>query len=325
MVDLASKLKESQLNWFQLYENLEDEGKMTAGEMEAYLNVAYQKLSTFLSENEMKEVQISKEAFDADQQIHTHERSRECRALNGLIVTDSDSADTLDTVKEEATEKRVAAIKRSVRRKRAKYIANQHFLERRKSKNLCTIVHRYPDIGSTIEKFVESCNVGADAWRRTGLLTFDGNVKVKKKCTYQRIQSHLESVYHRKFSYGTVVQLCVARNHRRLSSHRYKGVAKVTSRRARKGFMLKLNPDTHWSSALYRSLNVLQLTDGENTMFLNRDAAARFRLDTLTTHHQYPLQLSKEGNPHNIHGLCKSVSIRYSNHELQLYGNRHNT
>ena len=54
-----------------------------------------------------------------------------------------------------------------------------------------------------------------------------------------------------------------------------------------KGFMLKFNPDTHRSNALYCSLNVLQLTSGENIMFVNRDDASRFRLDTLTTHHQY--------------------------------------
>ncbi len=41
---------------------------------------------------------------------------------------------------------------------------------------------------------------------------------------------------------------------------RYKGVAKVTSRRARKGFMLKYNlkynPDAHWSAAFYRNLKM---------------------------------------------------------------------
>ena len=52
------------------------------------------------------------------------------------------------------------------------------------------------------------------------------------------------------FSYGTVIQLCVPRNKRRQSSKRYmyKSVAKVTSRRARKGF----NPDEHWSGAFYK-------------------------------------------------------------------------
>ena len=76
------------------------------------------------------------------------------------------------------------------------------------------------------------------------MLTFDGNVKVGKKCTYKRIQEHLQSVYNHKFLYGTLAQLCAVRNRRRLSAKHYKGVAQVTSCRARKGFMLKLNPDT---------------------------------------------------------------------------------
>lgn len=38
-----------------------------------------------------------------------------------------------------------------------------------------------PDIGSTIENYVKSAGVGADTWRRTGILTFDGNRKVEKK------------------------------------------------------------------------------------------------------------------------------------------------
>ena len=44
-----------------------------------------------------------------------------------------------------------------------------------------------PDIGKTIEKFLEEHNVSADAWRRTGVLTFDGNAKLKSKVTYQKI------------------------------------------------------------------------------------------------------------------------------------------
>ena len=60
---------------------------------------------------------------------------------------------------------------------------------------------------------------------------------------------------------------------------RYKGVARVTSRRARKGFTLRYNPDAHWSTAFYRSLN-LQFSDGKDTTNINRDDAAGFRLDT---------------------------------------------
>ena len=115
------------------------------------------------------------------------------------------------------------------------------------------------------------------AWRRIGVLTFVGNTKVKQKATYTAIKQHLEQVYKRKNGYGTIVQLCVARNKRRVSAKRYKGIAQVTSHRARKGFQLKYNPDSHWSAALYRDLNHLQYTDGINILNINRDDAAGFR------------------------------------------------
>ena len=71
------------------------------------------------------------------------------------------------------------------------------------------------------------------------------------------------------------------------SSKRYKSVAKITSRRARKGFNLKFNPDEHWSEAFYKGLNKLQYTDGMDIVIINRDDTAGFRLDTLTTCKQY--------------------------------------
>ena len=75
---------------------------------------------------------------------------------------------------------------------------------------------------------MKNAGVGADTWRRTGILTFDGNRTVEQKATFSRIKEHLEQVYQRKFGYGAVVQLCVARNKRRLSANQYKGLAKVT-------------------------------------------------------------------------------------------------
>lgn len=125
------------------------------------------------------------------------------------------------------------------------------------------------------------------------MLTFDGNQKVNKKCTYRRIQDHLKDVYNQHISYGTVVQLCVARNKRRLSAKRYRCLAEVTSRRARKGFQLRYNPDCHWSSTLYRNLNLLQYKSGTDILNVNRDDQAGFRLDTLTTHHQYSTPVVK--------------------------------
>jgi hypothetical protein len=158
------------------------------------------------------------------------------------------------------------------------------------------IVTQFPDIGKTIENFLEQRSVGADAWRRTGVLTFDGNRPVKEKVTYFNIKKHLEAVYKRTFAYGTVVQLCVPRNKRRFSAKRYRGIAKVTTHRARKGFQLRYNPDQHWSAALYRGLNYLQQTDGSEIININRDDAAGFRLDTLSTHrlHRTPVVRGKE-------------------------------
>ena len=136
------------------------------------------------------------------------------------------------------------AIKLRARRMKARVIAEERFLSRKVSKRISKVKKE------TIEDFVSAGSVGADQWRRTGVLTFDENSKVAKKVTYRRIQEHLEKVYKRHFSYGTVVQLCIPRNKRRKSAVRYQSLAKVTTRRARKGFNLRYNPDSHWSAAL---------------------------------------------------------------------------
>ena len=84
------------------------------------------------------------------------------------------------------------------------------------------------------------------------------------------------------------MELCIPRNKRRRSAKRYKGLARVTTRRARKGFTLKYNPDAHWSAAFYKGLNSIQYVDGRFILNINRDDAANFRLDTLTTCKQHP-------------------------------------
>ena len=132
-------------------------------------------------------------------------------------------------------------------------------------------------------------------WSRTGVLTFDGNVKLKEKVTYEGIRQHLQNVYHWHFSYGTIVELCVARNKRRRSAQRYHGIAKVTTRRARKGFNLRFNPDKHWSAAFYKGLNKLQYAAGRDmvNVMLNYCVSARWsplcQYSTLTfLSHQSP-------------------------------------
>ena len=141
----------------------------------------------------------------------------------------------------------------------------------------------FPNIAKDIESFVEYSSAGANAWQRTGVLTFDGNRKVKKKVTFCTIKEHLQEKYRPTFGYGSIVQLCVARNRRRRSDNNYRGVAKVTCRRARKGFDFKFNPDCHWSCALYRGLDYIQYMTGVDKVILNRDDLSVFRLDSMAT------------------------------------------
>ena len=45
------------------------------------------------------------------------------------------------------------------------------------------IIQQCPDIGKVIETYVQDRNVGADAWTRTCVLTFDGNIHLKENVT----------------------------------------------------------------------------------------------------------------------------------------------
>ena len=250
-----------------------------------------------LDKNETEQLRISCEAYRVDEEINSVFKERAAGVLNGDIVTDSESDIDPDVVSKASTpfdgpvkaliKKKCASIKLQAARIKAKQIAKKNFLGRRVSRKVKGIVKQYPNIGGEIEEFVKSNNVGADQWRRTGVLTFDGNMRSAKKVTYKRIQQHLMNTYGRSFSYGTVIQLCIARNQRRRSAARYHGLAQVTTRRARKGFQLRYNPDFHWSNALYRGLDYIQMTDGVSIVNVNRDDASGFRLDTLATHKQF--------------------------------------
>lgn len=94
----------------------------------------------------------------------------------------------------------------------------------------CTIGirKRFSNIGGVIE-YVMDHNVGADSWRRTGVLTFDGNTNLQK-VTYKTIQENLKKTFS---TYGTAVELCISHNKQR-SAERNRGFAKVTTRRAHK-------------------------------------------------------------------------------------------
>ena len=290
-ISMKLLLEKSRYNWFEFYDQLSSllykfsnnhslfDKVMKLGLDADALCLCKQSFLAFLA--------AEGDAYDQD---------RTARAVNGQIVSESESDDPdsyvvvidplSDAGKVLIARKRVA-IQRRAKRRAAKAIAEKRFLSRKVSKKVSKILRDCPDIGKTIENYVQDRQVGADAWMHTGVLMFDGNTHLKNKATYKGIRLHLQIVYKRKVSYGTIVQLCIPRNKCRLSAKRYRGVAKVTSRRARKGFTLKFNPDAHWSCALYKGLNQLQYTDGKDLFILNRDDATGFRLNTLTTCKQY--------------------------------------
>ena len=286
----AAEIKEilvmSNHNWFSVVDTLTDKyGDYIETELENW----YPSVKTFdWTNGEMTLLEQSHSAYLASIEEQKH-ANRQAECLNGMIVTDSETDDPDDYLHSNFSTERVIAKKKNSIYRRARYlkaklVAEKNFLSRKTSKSVRGILKECPDIGEQMEKYVQERNIGADAWRRTRVLTFDGNTRVKTKVTYERLRQHLMSIYNRHFSYGSVVQLCIARNCRRRSAQRYKGVAKITSQRARKGFQLKFNPDSHWSSALYRNLNVLEYTDGRSIININRDDAAGFRLDTMATH-----------------------------------------
>ena len=292
--DIKEMLRRYNFNWFELIENLKSQ--MQQDFSSTMLAQLYESLSKCdFDSDEVSLLRQSYQAFCAAEE-DVYEQERTARAVNGEIVSESESdtpesyttvSDPLSTAGKKLIEKKRMMIKRRSRRRLEKAIANERFLCRRVSKRANRILQKFPDVGETIEKFVEEHQVGADAWRRTGVLTFDGNTKIENKVTYEKIRQHLQDTYQHKFSYGTVIQLCVPRNKRRQSAKSYAGVAKVTSRRARKGFNLRLNPDEHWSAALYSGLTKLEYVDGRNLVNINRDDSTGFRLDTLTTCSQY--------------------------------------
>ena len=73
-----------------------------------------------------------------------------------------------------------------------------------------------PDIGQVVKEFVQQSNVGADAWRQTGVLTFDGNVKIPQKSLMNAFKnvwkkciidiSHMEVWWNQKTPFSSTIQ-----------------------------------------------------------------------------------------------------------------------
>ena len=285
-------LKACKLNWFELVSQIKksivDDTNDLISTVLDDLGHQLESGNVELCENDRKIAEQSRQAFLLMNEAYDD------MSDNDSIVSDTDDSenemwrrgidDVLSVNGKAMIKKRREAIKLKGVRDAKRRIMEERFLKRRKSKKVSRILNQCPDIGKEIEQFVQDSGAGADAWRRTGVLTFDGNRKLKKKPTFKRIQQHLQEKYRTHISYGSVVQLCIARNKRRRSAARYKGIAKVLQKRSRKGFNAKYNPDEHWSCAFYATLNELQYKDGMAVMNIGRDDQAGFCLDTMTTH-----------------------------------------
>ena len=291
--DLKTSLRKCDLNWFEFIEHLQSDQQKDVSLMSAELFESVSKCG--LDEREIHLVNHSYHAFCAAE-ADNYDQDWIARVVNGEVVSESESdnpesyaaiSNALSTAGKELIAKKRKMIRTRARRRQQKIIAEQRIFSRKVSRRANRLLQKFPNIGETVQRFVEEHKVGADAWRRTGVLTFDGNTKLKDKVMYEKICHNLQDTYHYKFSYGTVIQLCVPRNKRGRSAKRYMGIAKVTSRRARKGFNLKFNPDDHWSAVFYTGLNKLQYIDGRDMININCDDSTGFCLDTLATCKQY--------------------------------------
>ena len=145
----------------------------------------------------------------------SHEvEEREIDMLEGIVCSDSESDNPdewidVPNLRTEVEKKLIQRERRRIRQKAkrqaAKRVAEECLVKRKIPKRVGRVLRDFPDIGKEIENFVQSKRVGADAWRRTGILTFDGNLKQGKKVTYKRIKQHPEDKYNTTFSYGTIV------------------------------------------------------------------------------------------------------------------------
>ena len=156
------------------------------------------------NESELQVIEQYCQVYFLRKQLHEKEENVD----NGIVVSESEDddpleiasvGDPLDNKGKDVIKKRRAFIKRKAIRDIKMRIAERRFLKRR-SKKVKRIENECPDIGRVIEDFVRKRGIGADAWRRTGVLTFDGNRCPGKKVTFRRIQAHLEARYERKFS-----------------------------------------------------------------------------------------------------------------------------
>ena len=181
-----------------------------------------------LTYEEKKKVEFSRQAY------LKYERQKELHDESRIIDDDSGNPDDLLTESIEVqVNKQQQLLKRQIKIILVSKKVEWRLLKRKLPKAVSRVLRKFPNIGSNIEEFVCSRKVSADAWRRTGVLTFDGNAKTGPKVTFKRIQEHLQQKYNTKLGY----ELCVVRNKHRLSANRHTGVARKPITEQEKGLL----------------------------------------------------------------------------------------
>ena len=202
LLDLCKRtLIQSNFNWFEVQDVFEEKLGCDAVSITEKLFLHLPQLG--FSKHQEDLVTQSKEAYAASQN-DAYEAERTARVLNGCVVTESESDDPQlfarlhDPLSDSGRliiSKRQKAIRRRTRRLRAKVLAEQRFLSKKNTVSCSKILTECEGIGKVIEEFVSDHYVGADSWRRTGVLTFDGNKRLPQKVTYEQIRLHLQNVY----------------------------------------------------------------------------------------------------------------------------------
>ena len=111
--------------------------------------------------------------------------TRKQMAVEEIAVASSDEenehSDTCSNNSEEYITKKLKNIKEKARKKAQVEIAKERLLRRKTSASVKSVEKLYPDIGKVMESIAESCDVGADKWRRTGVYNFFWRSKTREK------------------------------------------------------------------------------------------------------------------------------------------------
>ena len=193
-------LRESNLNWFVFVDELMVLLRQYNNSVieQVLLDFAHNMAFIDFTVEEERLIQQSRQAYLAQ----SRQQALGCQ-LNG-VVTDSksDNPEQWLSVKKlnspegiEMIKKQRRILRTRTKRRVAKVIADKCLLKRKIPKRVSSVLKEFPNIARDIEEYVRGRRCGADAWRRTGVVTFDGNRKRGPKASYKRIQEHLKHKY----------------------------------------------------------------------------------------------------------------------------------